>query len=45
MAVLAPPLTTTAGELDELLDLLDEAVTEVVGRPLRKDAGEARVRA
>ena len=30
MAVLAPPLTTTAEELDELLDILDEAVTEVL---------------
>ena len=31
MAVLAPPLTTTAEELDELLEILEEAVTEVVG--------------
>jgi adenosylmethionine-8-amino-7-oxononanoate aminotransferase len=31
MAVLAPPLTTTAEELDELLDIFEEAVTEVVG--------------
>ena len=30
MAVLAPPLTTTAAELDELLDILDEALTEVL---------------
>ena len=30
MAVLAPPLTTTADELDELLDIFDEAVTEVL---------------
>ena len=30
MAVLAPPLTTTAEELDELLDIFDEAVTEVL---------------
>jgi adenosylmethionine-8-amino-7-oxononanoate aminotransferase len=45
MAVLAPPLTTTAAELDELLDIFDEAVTDVLSRPSRKDAGEARVRA
>jgi adenosylmethionine-8-amino-7-oxononanoate aminotransferase len=31
MAVLAPPLTITAAELDELLDIFEEAVTEVVG--------------
>jgi adenosylmethionine-8-amino-7-oxononanoate aminotransferase len=30
MAVLAPPLTTTAEELDELLDIFEEAVTEVL---------------
>ena len=30
MAVLAPPLTTTAAELDELLDIFDEALTEVL---------------
>jgi adenosylmethionine-8-amino-7-oxononanoate aminotransferase len=30
MAVLAPPLTTTADELDEMLDILDEALTEVL---------------
>ena len=30
MAVLAPPLTTTAEELDELLDIFDEAITEVL---------------
>ena len=30
MAVLAPPLTTTEAELDELLDILDEALTEVL---------------
>jgi adenosylmethionine-8-amino-7-oxononanoate aminotransferase len=30
MAVLAPPLTTTATELDEMLDILDEALTDVV---------------
>ena len=30
MAVLAPPLTTTAEELDEMLDILDEAVAEVL---------------
>ena len=30
MAVLAPPLTTTAAELDELLDIFDEAMTEVL---------------
>jgi putrescine aminotransferase len=29
MAVLAPPLTTTAAELDELLDIFDQALTEV----------------
>jgi adenosylmethionine-8-amino-7-oxononanoate aminotransferase len=45
MAVLAPPLTITAEELDEMLDILDEAVTEVLSRPLRRDAGKARVRA
>jgi adenosylmethionine-8-amino-7-oxononanoate aminotransferase len=31
MAVLAPPLTTTVDELDELLDIFEESVTEVVG--------------
>lgn len=31
MAVLAPPLTITAEELDELLDIFEGAVTEVVG--------------
>ena len=30
MAVLAPPLTTTEAELDELLDIFDEALTEVL---------------
>jgi adenosylmethionine-8-amino-7-oxononanoate aminotransferase len=30
MTVLAPPLTITAEELDELLDLFEEAVAEVV---------------
>jgi 4-aminobutyrate aminotransferase-like enzyme len=40
MAVLAPPLTITAEELDELLDIVDEAVTEVLNplaapQPLR----------
>jgi adenosylmethionine-8-amino-7-oxononanoate aminotransferase len=30
MAVLAPPLTTTVEELDEMLDILDEAVSEVL---------------
>ena len=30
MAVLAPPLTITAAELDELLDILEEALTEVL---------------
>jgi adenosylmethionine-8-amino-7-oxononanoate aminotransferase len=30
MAVLAPPLTTTAEELDEMLDILDEALVEVL---------------
>jgi adenosylmethionine-8-amino-7-oxononanoate aminotransferase len=30
MAVLAPPLTTTAEEVDEMLDILDDALTEVV---------------
>jgi adenosylmethionine-8-amino-7-oxononanoate aminotransferase len=30
MAVLAPPLTTTAEELDEMLDILDEALREVL---------------
>jgi adenosylmethionine-8-amino-7-oxononanoate aminotransferase len=30
MAVLAPPLTTTAAELDEMLDILGEALTEVL---------------
>jgi adenosylmethionine-8-amino-7-oxononanoate aminotransferase len=30
MAVLAPPLTTTAEELDELLDIVGEALTEVL---------------
>jgi putrescine aminotransferase len=34
MAVLAPPLTTTAVELDEMLDILDEALTEVLS-PVR----------
>jgi adenosylmethionine-8-amino-7-oxononanoate aminotransferase len=45
MAVLAPPLTTTAEELDEMLGILEEALTEVLSRPLRKGAGEARARA
>ena len=31
MAVLAPPLTITAEELDELLEIFEGAVTEVVG--------------
>jgi adenosylmethionine-8-amino-7-oxononanoate aminotransferase len=30
MAVLAPPLTTTAEELDEMLGILEEALTEVL---------------
>ena len=30
MAVLAPPLTITADELDELLGILEEALTEVL---------------
>ena len=30
MAVLAPPLTTTSQELDEMLDIFEEAVTEVL---------------
>jgi 4-aminobutyrate aminotransferase-like enzyme len=30
MAVLAPPLTTTAEELDELLDIFEEALTDVL---------------
>ena len=30
MAVLAPPLTITADELDELLDILEEALSEVL---------------
>jgi adenosylmethionine-8-amino-7-oxononanoate aminotransferase len=30
MAVLAPPLITTADELDELLDVFDQALTEVL---------------
>jgi adenosylmethionine-8-amino-7-oxononanoate aminotransferase len=30
MAVLAPPLTTTAEELDEMLDIFGEALTEVL---------------
>jgi adenosylmethionine-8-amino-7-oxononanoate aminotransferase len=30
MAVLAPPLTTTAEELDEMLDILDEVLAEVL---------------
>jgi len=30
LTVLAPPLTTTAAELDEMLDILDEAVAEVL---------------
>jgi putrescine aminotransferase len=30
MAVLAPPLTTTAEELDEMLDILEAALTEVL---------------
>jgi adenosylmethionine-8-amino-7-oxononanoate aminotransferase len=44
MAVLAPPLTTTARELDEMLDILEGALTEVLV-PLRKGAGKARARA
>jgi adenosylmethionine-8-amino-7-oxononanoate aminotransferase len=40
MAVLAPPLTTTEAELDELLDIFDEALTGVLSpltapQPLR----------
>ena len=31
MAVLAPPLVTTAEELDEMLDIFDEAVAEALG--------------
>jgi adenosylmethionine-8-amino-7-oxononanoate aminotransferase len=45
MAVLAPPLTITAEELDELLDLLEEALFDVLRPPLRKVAGKARARA
>lgn len=30
MAVLAPPLTTTAEQLDEMLDILDAALAEVL---------------
>ena len=30
MAVLAPPLTTTAEQLDEMLDILDDALGEVL---------------
>ena len=30
MAVLAPPLTTTAEQLDEMLDILGEALAEVL---------------
>ena len=30
MAVLAPPLTITGAELDELLDILEDALTEVL---------------
>jgi putrescine---pyruvate transaminase len=30
MAVLAPPLTTTADELDEMLDIFGEALAEVL---------------
>ena len=40
MAVLAPPLTTTAEELDEMLDILDEALTEVLS-PSDRDAAAA----
>jgi len=43
MAVLAPPLTTTAEQLDEMLDILDEALTEVL-IPLRTGAGETHAR-
>jgi adenosylmethionine-8-amino-7-oxononanoate aminotransferase len=35
MAVLAPPLTTTAEELDEMLDVFDQALTEVLSPLLR----------
>jgi adenosylmethionine-8-amino-7-oxononanoate aminotransferase len=45
MAVLAPPLTITVEELDELLDILEGALTEVLSPPLRKVAGKARARA
>ena len=40
MAVLAPPLTTTAEELDELLDIFDEALTRGA-RPSDRDAAAA----
>jgi adenosylmethionine-8-amino-7-oxononanoate aminotransferase len=43
MTVLAPPLTITAEELDELLDLFEEAVSEVLF--LRRGAGKAHARA
>ena len=42
MAVLAPPLTITAAELDELLDIFDEAVTEVLS-PLAATPQPARM--
>jgi adenosylmethionine-8-amino-7-oxononanoate aminotransferase len=44
MAVLAPPLTTTPEELDEMLDIFEDALTEVLA-PLRRGAGKARARA
>ena len=40
MAVLAPPLTITAEELDELLDIFEEALTEVL-EPADRDAAAA----
>jgi putrescine aminotransferase len=42
MAVLAPPLTTTAEQLDEMLDILDEALAEVL-RPLTPTREPLRV--
>ncbi len=42
MAVLAPPLTTTAEELDEMLDILEEALTEVL-TPLTANPQPLRV--
>ena len=42
MAVLAPPLTTTSQELDEMLDIFEEAVTGVVA-PLHATWPPAKV--